>query len=215
MRTYFVGGAILGLLCASLSTLHAAETGAYASLRAKVEAGDFSVDFRALRFAFAATPAYHPNSESTHRARQQLQAALEAKKYAKAVEIGEAWLATEYVNPFAHLGIARAHESLGATAKARFHHQVVDKLLDSICRAGEGRSPDLPCPVLSLDEEYFYLARHQFEIGSQYEQACAGEIPCHVFEVREPNTEVLHDLHFDISRPLAFQRDHPAAADES
>jgi len=213
MRTSLLQIALVTVACALFALPAAYAADEYAQLRAQVEAGDFTVDFRALRFAYARTPAYEPTSGAARDARKRLQTALENKDYTTALDVGLAWLAVEYVNPFAHLGIARAHQSLGATDKARFHNRVADGLYDSICRGGEGRTAAAPCPVISLDEEYFYLARHQFEIGSQYEETCEGARPCHVFEVREPNTDTLHDLHFDVAVPLAYQRAHPPAPD--
>ncbi|MGD9601323.1 MAG: DUF4919 domain-containing protein [Gammaproteobacteria bacterium] len=175
----------------------------YPSLRQRVEGGDLGVDFRSLRFAFAQTPAYRPGAARGQAARRAVQQALEKESWADAIAAARAWLADEYVNPFAHLGLARALEMTGETATARFHHRVAEALFDSICRGGEGRSADAPCPVISLDEEHFYLARHRFEVGGDYERTCARDRPCHVYEVHEPGTDMLHDIHFDISVPLA------------
>lgn len=183
--------------------------GDYASLLARVKSGDFTLDFRALRLAYAQTPAYRPTSGAARDFKKRLQTALERKDYAGAVKIADTWLADEYVSPFAHLGAARAHELLGATAQARFHNRVADALYDSLCQPGQGSSAAAPCQVISLDEEHFYLARHQFEVGAQYEETCLDERPCHVYEVREPKSEMLHDIHFDVSLPFAYQQAHP------
>jgi hypothetical protein len=198
------GSCSLVLLCWILSLNVLADD--YASLLARVKAGDFTVDFHALRFAYAQSPAYRPTSGASREFRQRVQAALERKDYVNAANTAEAWLAEEYVNPFAHLGAARAREALGATEQARFHNRVADALYESVCQPGQGSTVDAPCQVISLDEELFYLARHQFEVGGQYEETCARARPCHVYEVREPNSELLHDLHFDVSLPFAYQQ---------
>ncbi|MGH8597313.1 MAG: hypothetical protein ACREXT_11710, partial [Gammaproteobacteria bacterium] len=163
----------------------------FSSLKDRVRGGDFSVDFRALRMAYAATPAYRPNTGVSLAFRQRVQVALEAKKFTTALQASDDWLAQEYVNPFAHLGAARAHDALGHAEQARFHQRVADRLYESICRDGEGFSVDSPCPVLSIDEEHFYLARHRFIMGTNYGATCRGDRPCNVYEVREPESDVL------------------------
>lgn len=184
----------------------------FAALKARVIEGDASVDFRALRMAFAATPAYQPNTGASLQFRHRVQVALEAEKFEDALKISNDWLAQEFINPFAHLGAHRAQDALGHAAEADFHQRIVDRLYDSICRGGEGRSVESPCPVISIDEEHFYLARHQFVMGSNYGATCHDEIPCNVYEVHEPGTDLLHDIYFDISLPFAYQKAHAGSA---
>ena len=202
-------------LCASLllamfcSVAYATDD--YAKLKARLLAGDFSLDFRELRLAYAKTNEYHPNATSALESRRRMQAALQAKKYAEARTQGEAWLEGDYLNPFAHMGMARAYEKLGEVERARFHNRVLEGLYNSICLIGQGRSSDAPCKVLSIDEEHFYLGRNRLEVGSQYGVECAGKIPCDVYEVRPPGSSELSDIHFDISLPYAYAQQHPSA----
>lgn len=178
----------------------------YPAMLSRLRGGDVALDFRALRLAYARSADYRPNAATGIELRREVQGALERKDYAAADAAAARWLALEYVNPFAHLGAARAREGLGQLDAARFHNRVADGLFESICAPGEGRTSDKPCPVISRDEEFFYLARHNFEVGVQYEETCAGNRPCSVYEVREPGTDQLLDLHFDVSLPFAAQR---------
>ncbi len=180
----------------------------YAALLGRLKANDFTVDFRALRLAYTRTPAYHPNSSASREFKKQIQAALESKDYAGALKAADAWLALEYLNPFAQLGAARAHDALGEADQARFHNRVAEGIYASLCLPGQGRSAAAPCQVISLDEEHFYLARHQFQVGAQYEETCLVDSPCSVYEVRAPNSEVLDDIHFDVAIPFAYQQAH-------
>lgn len=190
----------------------AGDTDSYPALVARLRGGDLALDFRALRFAYAHSPDYRPNAAAGVEHRREVQAALERKDFTAAAAAATRWLDQEYVNPFAHLGAARAQEGLGQLEAARFHNRVADGLYESICAPGEGRTQDRPCQVISRDEEFFYLARHNFEVGVQYEETCAGNRPCSVYEVREPGTDQLLDLHFDVSLPFAAQRAADAAA---
>ena len=201
---------MLPLLAVCSSLLQAADD--YAALKARLLNGDFAIDFRALRLAYAETPAYHPNAPATLDFRRRTQAALQAKKYADVLAIGETWLTADYLNPFAHMGVARAHEALGHTEQARFHNRVLEGLYNSICVNGQGQSASSPCKVLSIDEEHFYLGRNRLQVGTQYGLECTGKIPCDVYEVRPAGGTQLYDVHFDISLPYAYSQRHPTPA---
>jgi Domain of unknown function (DUF4919) len=207
MRIMRIGFSLV--LCVGITGM--AQAADYAALLGRLKANDFTVDFRALRLAYTQTPGYHPNSSASREFRKQVQTALERKDYKGALKAADAWLATEYVNPFAQLGAARAYDALGEAEQARFHNRVADGIYDSLCLPGQGRSAAAPCQVISLDEEHFYLARHQFQVGGQYEETCLVASPCSVYEVRAPNSEVLDDIHFDVSIPFAYQQAHAQA----
>lgn len=193
---------LIGAWCAASPATDAT----WSDLHPRVAAGDSGVDFRALRLAFAASDEYRVDTPALREWQHKVEEALATADFAGADKAAAAWLALEYVNPFAHLGAARAQEGLGAPAQATFHRKVAEGLLDSICQRGEGQTPDAPCAVISVAEIYAYLARRRLEPGASYEAECAGGVPCLVFEVREQDTGNLLDLHFDISRPLAARR---------
>jgi len=176
------------------------------TLRVRLAAGDTGIDFRALRLAFAASGEYKVDTPALREWQRKVGEALTAADFAAADEAATAWLALEYVNPFAHLGAARAQEGLGKPAQAAFHRKVAEGLLDSICQRGEGQTLDAPCAAISVAEIHAYLARRRLEPGASHEAECAAGAPCLVFEVREQDTGNLLDLHFDISRPLAARR---------
>lgn len=193
---------LFGAWCVALPAADAS----WSTLRDRLAAGDTGIDFRALRLAFAASAEYQVDTPALRDWQHKVGKALAAEDFPGADKAATEWLALEYVNPFAHLGAARAQEGLGADARAAFHREVAEGLLDSICQPGEGQTPDAPCAAISVAEIYAYLARRRLEPGASHEAECAGDAPCLVFEVREQGTGNLLDLHFDISRPLAAKR---------
>jgi len=214
-RVRFATGRLLtGLVCALTAGLVQAgdvPSPDYATLKARLAAGDTTVDFRALRFAHAASAEYLPNSPDSLVRRKLVQDALEAGRFAEAATLLEKWLAADFLNPFAHLGAVRAYRELGNEDKAKFHDAVVDGLFASICARDEGLSEDRPCPVLSIDEQHFFLVMNGFTVQGEYGTDCSGQRPCQVYEVRKLNTNEAFTLYFDISRPLAFRAARHAA----
>jgi hypothetical protein len=191
----------------------------YATLLAKLQAGDPAVDFHALRMAHAASPDYRPNSPDSLIRRKAVQDAIESKAFDQAAPLLEKWLSKEPLNPFAHLGAIRVYKELGDEQKSAFHDAVVDGIFRSICQVDEGYSPNRPCRVLSIDEQHFYLVMQGLVIDGDYGTLCRDERPCQVYEATKLNTNSKHTLYFDISLPLAYQdaqrKAKAAAAQES
>lgn len=200
-----------GALCLLLG-LHAAAADVqaedYETLKRRLVAGEAGIDFRALRMAYAATPAYTPNSAETLTIRKQAQEALESGKFQEARAIAERWLEFDYLNPFAHMGAAKSYRELGDTVRANFHAGVLDGLYKSICREDEGRSEKTPCRVLSIDEAHFYLGMNDLVLDGQWGTLCAGDKPCEVYAVTARKSKHASRLYFDISLPYAYQQAH-------
>lgn len=190
-------------LWAVLSVSVALAADDYASLSKRLQDGDTSVDFRALRLAYAATPGYSPNRPTMLEHRRAMQKALSESKYDEAATRVQAWLAEDPLNPFAHLGAARVFEKTGQADKSKFHDEVAQAIGKSICGPGEGQDEAKPCPVISLDEELFYLAMHGLKFEGQHGQVCGDNLACDVFDVTDPKTNKGYIIYMDISRPLA------------
>jgi Domain of unknown function (DUF4919) len=184
----------------------------YATLKSRLEGGDTHIDFRALRLAYADSPAYAPNQSSSLSNRRAVEQAFEAGQFSAAVPLLQKWLAEDYLNPFAHLGAVRAFEKTGDTARAQFHDAVVLGLFNSICARDEGRSENRPCPVVSIDEEHFFLVMNGFRIDAQHGALCEGDRPCNVYDVINRKTNAAVTVYLDISRPLHYLDTHPAPA---
>lgn len=168
-------------------------------LLTRLQAGDTSVDFRLLRLSATTNVVPTPPAARIRAWRHNTLTALERGETATARRELQAWLSEDYLNPFAHLGARELAVREGRQADADFHARVLEGLYDSICRVGEGLSPERPCAVRTSDEIQYYLARHRFEIGDMREAVC-GKSPCLAFEVRAPDGPMLVDLYFDIAR---------------
>lgn len=183
------------LLVTPLRRAHEAPDG----LLARLQAGDTTVDFRLLRLSATTQLPPTPAAARIRAWRQKTLAALERGETAVAAQELQAWLAEDYLNPFAHLGARELAVREGRQADADFHARVLEGLYDAICRVGEGLSPERPCVVRTSDEIQYYLARHRYEIGDMRQAVCS-ERPCLVFEVRAPDGPMLVDLYFDVAR---------------
>jgi uncharacterized protein DUF4919 len=124
----------------------------YDALLEKVKAGDATVSFKDLRMAYAESQSYSPYGDSA--ARNSMLAALKDKDYDKALGYAETILKQKYVDIFAHLVSSLAYGELKNTERAKYHHGIVEGLVQSILKSGDGKSLETAYVVIATDEEY-------------------------------------------------------------
>ena len=186
----------------SLAAQPAAAADDYAAMVARVKGGDVTVDFRALREAYAASSGYAPYGGDFDDARDEMRKAFNAKDCAKALAAAQKVLDLLYVDITAHLLSGRCHEVGGDQAKADFHRKVARGLLDSIMASGDGKTPKTAFVVVRIDEEYDVLSALRLKLTTQSLDSADG----HAFdrmEVVSPTGEKAV-VFFQIDRPMTW-----------
>ncbi|MGD2155155.1 MAG: DUF4919 domain-containing protein [Gemmatimonadales bacterium] len=177
----------------------------YERLVARLEAGDLSIDFDSLRYAYVESPRYMPYGFALDELQDSARAALEAGHNEQALRLADAMLDSSYVYPRAHLLAFAACDALGDSARRDHHGYVLNGLLESIERSGAGDSRDDPMVVVVLAEEYFYLYVHGLQLVSQALTSC-GDVACDELEVRSADSDSTFHLYFDVSRLMEAVR---------
>jgi hypothetical protein len=146
----------------STEASHADSADGYPALLSRVRQRDLTVDFGALRRAYAQTANYHPEDPAMGALRREMDRDFDSGDRAGAVQIAKHVLALDYVDIEAH----RVLERSGASC-ADFHRTVADRLTQSILDSGDGKSPATAYSVLSTDEEYAVLDRLALQAAAQ------------------------------------------------
>lgn len=143
------------LLVAVSITAQAQEPGKqkYEALLERVKAGDATVSFKDLRMAYTESPEYAPYGGDTE-TRKSMLSALTGKDYDKALEYAGKILKQKYVDITAHLVSNIAYNELKNAERAKYHHGVVEGLVQSILRSGDGKTLETAFVVIATDEEY-------------------------------------------------------------
>ena len=176
------------------------DSATYHRLVARLRAGDVTIPFDSLRFGFAATRSYDPYGVDAER-RTAMFAALDRGDHLAARAMADSALATNYVDPFAHLVASVAAGGADDGTAAAYHRAVFRGLIDSILGRG-GRTPDSAMVVISVDEEYALLQALGLRRESQGLGACAGRA-CDILEVVDRSGE-RSVLYFDVSIPKGW-----------
>lgn len=138
----------------------------YASLLARVQGGDLSIDFQRLRFSYMESPERKKAKDTSDEEKAMWQA-LNKKDFKKAVAAADVVLANEFVNLDAHFVEFQAYRGLEDAAKSDFHKSVFSGLLKSITGSGDGKSPETAYVVISTHEEYIVLGVLGLQPGKQ------------------------------------------------
>lgn len=158
MRT--IAGHALALclyLVAPFSAVAAAPE-SYDNLVAKAEEDGLSVDYTALRAAYAASDRDDPLGFSVDQNIGLMMKAMAAGDCDKALESSEKVLKASFINILAHLVRSECLSKQGELARAAREDTIVSGLRDSIFLSGDGASAKTAYVVVTLDEERFVLS---------------------------------------------------------
>jgi hypothetical protein len=138
----------------------------YVQIVERAKKGDPSVDFVKLREAFWEWRADEKNRADPAR-RAAMVEAFNQKNYAKAAELVEYVLEYEFVQRGLHVAAEDAFRQTGNEAKANFHRDIAQKLLQALLSTGDGKTPETAYRVLTIREEYLIMEELGLKVSSQ------------------------------------------------
>ncbi|HET7231703.1 MAG TPA: DUF4919 domain-containing protein [Longimicrobium sp.] len=192
------------LLCSLAFPARAQDAAAYRTLLARAQAGDTTVDYTALRKAWAASPEYAPYGSDADEHADSMRAALQRRDWARAVREADAVLAVTWLDARTHAMKAYAAEQLGDTEAAGRERGVVARIVQSVAASGKGTQQS-PFVVVTVAEEYAYLGVNGFERGDQALDRC-GSRACDRMEAANPATGEKRTFYFDVTLPTEHLR---------
>lgn len=149
-----------GLLASAILLMTApanAAPGDYQQMIAEAKSGNASIDFRALRDAYANSPNYDPYGLKIASPRDAMMEAYERNDCHTALVRAQEILAVDFVQIDAHFVSALCYGAAGDIAAESRERKIADGLVQSILSSGDGKSPATAYEVVELDEEYILL----------------------------------------------------------
>lgn len=205
----FVHLLMLALLVTYAPAMEAAESNSaqsYDELVAKLQAGDTSIDFQALRFAYADTPDFDPNAPPVVSKRDLIRA-VNAGDLGEALNLANTILAANYTDVDAHYASFLVYDMRGNQDKAEFHRVIAQGLLKSFTDSGDGMSENTPIVVVAASEEFSYLGLKGYRVVRQgLVRGNSG--PVDAFAVTTFDNQGA-TVYFDIRRMIAKMRPAP------
>lgn len=153
------------LLCAAGAppgVAYAADT--LKSMMDKVEDGDASVDFLALRRAQVASPRYKPVTREEENSAPEIQAALAEEDFETCAELADEIVEDDHMSLRGHFSGMICDTKLGDVEKAAHHKWVVEGILNAISKSGDGNTPETALFVTNMTEVFDFLGFQKFKI---------------------------------------------------
>jgi hypothetical protein len=191
-------------MCLVLPTASvAAAPASYDALVAKAQADGLSIDYTALRAAYAASNRDDPLGFSVDQNIGLMMKAVTAGDCNEALESSEKVLKVSFINILAHLVRSACLNKQGELAHAAREDTIISGLRDSIFLSGDGVSAKTAYVVVTLDEERFVLSAK----GVQESQQALIEDDGHSYDLIEGKSKD------GATRAIYFQIDAITAAE--
>ena len=192
---------VLTFFLACLTGIHAqkpdtAKDDPYATILAKLKAGDTNIDFKGLRMASGNSKAEDAGQPDDAEYKKAVEV-YNAKKFKAAISSGEKALEQGYLGIDAHMLVAVAYRESGNTAKFDFHKAVYLGLVNSILAGADGKSAKTAYVVIDVAEEYALLRALGLNRGNQALRTEGGH-KYDVLTVTDPKSNQTREVWFNI-----------------
>ena len=190
------------VLCVAFSSIFAFAQGgkdaSYNDMLGKLKGGDLTIDFKALRFAYADQT---PTESRTADPKLQVQTVnlLKEKKFKDVIKLTEAIQKTNYVDMSSHMIAALAYEGMPDLKKSKFHEAIYVGLVNSVLKDCDGNSPKTAYHVISVAEEYVVLNALELKRGTQVVETVDGH-NYHVQTANDKATNEVVKVYFNIDK---------------
>lgn len=189
------------ILLALAGVAYAAGGPSYADLLAKLKAGDTTIDYMVLRYAYAETDDYDGYGGAPNDSRRSMIDAFNARDCVAALKHANAILDVFYLDIDTHYVAGRCYGETLDIAKSGFHRAVANGLEQSILASGDGKTPETAFVVVLIDEEYYILRSKNLKMGGQSLVTSGGHAYDLMTATDEKGNKV--SLYFQIDRILA------------
>jgi hypothetical protein len=197
---------VFSVLCLGFSNGQAPHGDPYLDLVQRLKSGDKTVDFTEFRMAFVNSPEFRGPDTKLE---ESIKAATAAHRYQEVLSIAGKMLDENYTDALAHAHAYRAHKELGHKDEAAYHHFILEGLIGSIEKSGNGKSKASAYVVISMSEVLLPLFRGQVEEQGPFEVALIQE-GIHrwcTFEGVDARTNQRFTLFFNVDIPVSRVRE--------
>lgn len=125
-----------------------------------------TVDWQALRFAYADRPSFSVFGDGLDSVRKQMFTALAAKDYSTCLKSARQILDQDFVDADAHLVGSICEDALGQPEKGASDRAMAVGLIRSM-QTGDGKTPETALTVINVAEEYTFLRVNGWRSSSQ------------------------------------------------
>ena len=193
------------LVLAAPAQVVAEEKVSFEAMIKSVKQDPSSVDYTALRMAWAEYEGYDPLFFVSDEYKQSVDEIYKAEKSGSLVNVRR--LCVDHFDKYFvdiawNATCALAYRSFDSNAEEDFHTAIMRGLGDSVFSSGDGQSPETAFVLVSLSEERFVL--HVLGVKKLYQALTEHNgKPYDMWSVEDPKTGNEGSVYFDIERPYS------------
>jgi len=194
---FLLAGCALPQPAPALSAAQLKARAGYAELLQRVQQGDMSVDFSAFRIAGAIVAGSRISAvEVADRA--ALKKFMAESNPQAALDSSNRTLGLDYASTIAHFDAMMACRALNQPNEAAKHEKLLNALLDSIAKAGDGKTPETSYLAATTQEEYIFMAL-RLNLNPKGQQSLIIQKGHYydLLKVIDPSTNTTQDLWFN------------------
>lgn len=153
-----------------------------------------------IRISYTDTKWYSPYSEPDPI--KNMKGLLEEKKYKEVIQITQKNIYEYFAELELHYYSLIAYKELRDEDSFNWHRYVLNRLIDSILKSGDGKSTKSPFTVIAVREEYFFMGI----LGIEHKGQSLINVDGHafdMFEVKKNQNFNSDKIYFNIDIPIA------------
>jgi hypothetical protein len=181
-----------------LNLSHKVANEKYISIVDSAMTNPISIDYETLRMTFACTKDFKPYGDDQYL--KKIKELLENNEYEVATEVVKEVITELFYDPLFHFYAYVAWNQSGNEELSDIHSYYYVKLLESILKGGDGKSPRTAFHVISVAEEYRVMEYLEVELNTQ----SLINVDGHTFDLMEVKDSIgtKSEIYFNIDIPF-------------
>ena len=175
----------------------------YEAMITRVKKGDYNLDFRELRYAYAESPRYRPYQSPTDVLAGTMFRAYKAQDFDGAIAASKKILAINYLDIDAQIVCDLSYRMTSNAVSGETCHDMASNLLRSIFDSGDGQRPETAYQVIAVREEYGIVNAMGLTLVSQ-RLVTRGDHRFDAVDVTDKNTGEPRTIYFNVDRPMRW-----------
>ena len=175
----------------------------YDAMIAQVKKGDYNLDFRELRYAYAETSRYRPYLSPTDALAGTMFRAYKAQDFDGAIAAAKKILAINYLDIDAQIVCDISYRMTSNAVSGEACHDMASNLLRSIFESGDGQTPESAYQVIAVREEYSVINAMGMTLISQH-LVTRGDQRFDAVDVTDKSTGEPRTIYFNVDRPMRW-----------
>lgn len=171
----------------------------YFALVERLQAGKATQqDINNILHVYPLTSFYEPSNSQEQASKLLSQNYMENQQWRECLATNNKLLALNYTSLTGHYGAAICATEMGNLSLGKFHNGILDGFIEAIWRSGDGKTPQTPLFITSINDLYAFVQLHQM-VATGQSLEYVNDLPIQAIKVLNPETKRQTVWYFDMT----------------